>query len=62
MPNEIITILMKRDELSLTEAKEIFRDMIDAVNEGDDPEEVLYEYNLEPDYVLDLIQACTYGD
>lgn len=30
--------------------------MVDSVIEGRDPEEVLYEEGLEPDYVFDLLE------
>ena len=54
--NQIATILMKRDNLSEDEA-------IDAsiaasrrvVIDGEDPEEVLEDLGLEPDYVVDLM-------
>jgi len=34
---------------------EIIQDMISRVSQGEDPEEVLYEYGLEPDYIFDII-------
>jgi hypothetical protein len=39
----------------LTEAREIIQEMRARVMEGEDPEEVLYEEGLEPDYVFDLL-------
>lgn len=36
-------------------AKEIIEEMISSCEDGQDPEEVLYEYGLEPDYVFDLL-------
>ena len=37
---------------------DIIRSMTDDVVEGMDPETVLEEYGLEPDYVFDLIEEC----
>jgi len=38
------------------EAQEIVSEMRQRViNNNEDPEEILYEYGLEPDYVFDLI-------
>ncbi len=39
------------------EAETIISQMRNAVAfEGEDPEDVLMEYNLEPDYVFDILQ------
>jgi hypothetical protein len=50
-------VLCKRD--GVKEAKEILQDMISQVHQfGDDYtiyEEVLSDYGLEPDYIMDLI-------
>ena len=40
---------------SRDEALELIRDMRERVMEGEDPEEILYEEGLEPDYVMDLL-------
>jgi hypothetical protein len=37
------------------DAEIILAEMRARVNEGEDPEEVLYEEGLEPDYIFDLI-------
>ena len=37
------------------EAKEILYEMIEMVHAGVDPEEVLFEYGLEPDYLFEII-------
>lgn len=37
------------------EVTELIQDMRDRVEDGEDPEEVLYKEGLEPDYVLDLL-------
>lgn len=50
-------VLMERDELTSKEADEFIaeaRRMI--LEDGEDPEEVLYEeFGLEPDYIFDLL-------
>lgn len=51
----LVGILMQRDDISLQEAKEIVEDMRQRVMEGENPEEVLFEEGLEPDYVLDIL-------
>lgn len=40
---------------SRDEALEIIRDMRERVMDGEDPEEILYEEGLEPDYVMDIL-------
>lgn len=37
------------------EGIELIKEMRNRVEEGEDPEEVLFEHGLEPDYVFDLI-------
>jgi ABC-type uncharacterized transport system substrate-binding protein len=37
------------------DVKEIMAEMLERVLDGEDPEEVLFEFGLEPDYVLDLV-------
>lgn len=51
---DLKTALMKQGN-SLSETKDIISTMIEDVLSGSDPEDVLYEYGLEPDYVIDLI-------
>lgn len=46
---------MRRDEMSLEEAEETLADAREAIAEGEDPEEVLYDLGLEPDYIFDLL-------
>ncbi|SHI61131.1 hypothetical protein SAMN02745671_01141 [Anaerovibrio lipolyticus DSM 3074] len=53
--NELVRIFMERDKMTKQEAVEYVKDMRKRVWEGEDPEEVLYEEGLEPDYVFDLI-------
>jgi len=53
--NTLIKIFMERDEMSLKEAEEYLSELQDRVAEGDNPEELLYDEGLEPDYIFDLI-------
>ena len=53
--NQLIEIFMNRDDLSQSEATVLLNEMRDRVSEGEDPEEVLYDEGLEPDYLFDLI-------
>ena len=43
---------------TLSEVKEIISSMVSDVNDGCDPETVLEEQGLEPDYVMDLLNEC----
>jgi|LakMenE18May11ns_1017448.scaffolds.fasta_scaffold9650676_2 hypothetical protein len=40
---------------NVEEIIEILEEMSESVLNGDNPEEVLFDYGLEPDYVLDLV-------
>jgi len=53
--NELIKALMDKDGISREEAQEIVEDMQERMFDGENPEELLHEEGLEPDYVLDLI-------
>ena len=53
--NEIVKILMRRDEMSEEEAMETYAEAREAIADGEDPEEVLYDLGLEIDYIFDLI-------
>jgi len=56
MKNELIEVLMNRDEMTEQEALDELVSMRERVIEDfKDPEEVLYEYGLEPDYIFDLL-------
>ena len=47
--------LMNSQGISASEAAVLQDEMINRVFEGEDPEEVLFEEGLEPDYLFDLI-------
>ena len=54
--NRLVQILMERDDMERDEAEELLRDARAAVEEGEDPAEVLVAFfGLEPDYVWDLL-------
>jgi hypothetical protein len=52
---ELLTILMNRDNLSKAEASDLISEMRQAVLNGEDPEELLYDIGLEPDYIFDIL-------
>jgi len=55
MADDLKDVLMRRDELSEAEAIKQIAEMKERVLDGEDPEEILYEIGLEPDYVIDLL-------
>lgn len=57
MKNEIIEVLMTRDELTKREAEAELRRVQEEFDLAiDDPEEILAEeFGLEPDYIFDLL-------
>jgi hypothetical protein len=48
-------VLMRRDGMTSEEADEVIADCKEQVLNGEDPEEVLYELGLEPDYIFDIL-------
>lgn len=56
----LIDAVMTANCASRAEAIEIVNDMAVEVEYGEDPEQVLYNYGLEPDYVLDLMNYVRY--
>jgi uncharacterized protein (DUF433 family) len=40
---------------TMLEAKEVIKEMKERFNDGEDPEEILREYGLEPDYIFDIL-------
>ena len=53
--NEIVKVLMNRDEMTEEEAKELVAECRERISDGENPEEVLYDLGLEPDYIFNLI-------
>ncbi len=52
---ELAHIFMTRDRMSRKEAAAKVKEMRSLVWGGADPEELLWEEGLEPDYIMDLI-------
>ena len=53
---ELIQALINCGEAeNVADAKEIIKEMRERIYEGENPEEILFEIGLEPDYVFDLI-------
>lgn len=57
MAEPLLQVLMRRDDMTRSEALEAIAEARKRVLEdGEDPEEVLQdEFGLEPDYVMDLL-------
>ena len=53
--SELKNALMSGQGLSADEADKAIEEMREAVYEGEDPEELLYDYGMEPDYIFDII-------
>lgn len=54
--NELIKILMERDNMPKAQAEDMVKDARRRVAQGEDPEEILYEeFALEPDYIFELM-------
>ena len=47
--------LMNSQDLSSNEADSLIEEMRERIFEGENPEEILYDEGLEPDYIFDLI-------
>ena len=47
--------MMNAHEMSASEANAEIKRMKNMIMGGSDPEDLLYEYGLEPDYVIDLL-------
>jgi hypothetical protein len=55
MAEKLIDVLTNRENGDAETAQHIFDEMVERVQNGEDPEDVLYEEGLEPDYVMDLL-------
>lgn len=51
----IVDILVHRDGMLRDDAENELAEMRDRVENGEDPEEVLFEIGLEPDYIFELL-------
>jgi hypothetical protein len=56
---DIKETLMSRDGLTSDEADEEIERMREEIEEGADPEDVLFDTGLEPDYLEDLLDGVT---
>lgn len=54
----LLKILMKRDNLSKAEAFDQISELQQAVLDGENPEELLHDMGLEPDYIFDILPLC----
>ena len=54
MNTELFKALVCQGHTSI-EAKEIIDEMIERVLDGENPEEILEEHGLEPDYIFDIL-------
>jgi hypothetical protein len=53
---ELLNVLMRRDGMAKSDALDLMRECRERIlNDGEDPEDVLAELGLEPDYIFDLI-------
>lgn len=52
---ELEGIIMRNYDQTLKQARETLKEWKERVYEGEDPEELLYEEGLEPDYVFELL-------
>lgn len=55
MAYDLIDALMLVHDATREEAKAILAELVERVELGEDPEAVLFDEGLEPDYVFDLI-------
>ena len=53
--SELHYAVMQKEDCSFGEAERIVNEMKLRVIKGENPEEVLYDEGLEPDYFIDLI-------
>ena len=54
--SELVAVLMRRDGLDRNEAERMVMEARQAVEDGEDPEEILHDwFGLEPDYIYDLL-------
>lgn len=51
----LLQVLMRRDELTAADARELIDEARERILAGEDPQDVLAEeFGLEPDYIMDL--------
>jgi len=52
--SKLLTALVSKG-YTKEEAEEVISEMREAILSGEDPEELLHDEGLEPDYIMDLI-------
>tara|TARA_Y100000385_G_C12723462_1_gene479659 strand:- start:290 stop:454 length:165 start_codon:yes stop_codon:yes gene_type:complete len=52
---KLVQILVERDSYSKEDAIQEVEEMKERVLHGENPEEILYEIGLEPDYIFELL-------
>jgi hypothetical protein len=56
MAESLKEVIMRRDNMTSAEADELIAEAKEAIEGGEDPEEVLSEYfGLEPDFIFDIL-------
>ena len=55
--SDLKDVLMRRDGLTSAEADRLIAEMREEIYAGADPDDVLYDIGLEPDYVFDLVDV-----
>lgn len=56
MSETLKEVIMRRDNMTSAEADELITEAREAIEGGEDPEEVLSEFfGLEPDYIFDIL-------
>ena len=56
---ELREALTISQSITLGEADDLIKEMVEELEEGRDPEEILSDYGLKPDYVFDLINIIS---
>lgn len=51
----LVQVLMNIEDITKEEAQSIVLEMLERMYDGEDPEDLLSEYGLEPDYIEDLL-------
>lgn len=53
--SELIVAIMNKEDFSYAEAEELVKEMKDQIQDGYMPEDILYDYGYDADYVFDLL-------
>lgn len=55
MVDSLRSVLISRDEMEPDEADAMIEEMREDVRNGANPEDLLYDIGLEPDYIFDIL-------